>query len=139
MPIVFGALDQIRTTGTPTTTDGAVVFAEPSRKYTASLYPRRVFGKQVLKDLDLFRKVADELLVAFPDYDIGPDSAVRHQIILKPKGVLKSTLIPRLSASGHVASFGDSRDDVCMFKCSAFCGAPANASAETKEAVLMLV
>jgi hydroxymethylpyrimidine pyrophosphatase-like HAD family hydrolase len=132
----FVSTDEVVASSTLDCEDGDFIFAEQSRRYTMTLYPRQVAEKAVLKNAALLEKAFACAVGAFPDYDVTVDFEIYYNVLLKPKTALKSTLIPRLSAGGVVASFGDSRDDICMFECSTFCGAPANASQAARDGAL---
>jgi hydroxymethylpyrimidine pyrophosphatase-like HAD family hydrolase len=135
LPVVFTSTDAVVMGQAVDAGDGPFVFAEPSRKYTMTLYPRLLQNSTPVKDVDLLQEVYLRVKNEFIDYEVSQDPVTYWNILLKPKGVLKSTLLPQLSRSERIASFGDSRDDICMFECSMFSGAPENASEDAKEAV----
>lgn len=135
-PVMFTSTDAVAHGQAANTTDGTFIFAESSRNYTMTLYPRQVRDSRPIKDAKLLQRCYVHLRSVFTNYEVTCDPITYWNILLKPKGVLKSTLLPQLSRSERIASFGDSKDDVCMFECSMFCGAPLNASDDAKESVL---
>lgn len=135
--VQFVDTDKLVTNSREFTSSEPVVFCEKTRKYTATLYPR-VNQKGILQvDEDFILRVRNILESQYGlNYDIT-SSIGYGNILLTPKGALKSKPMRVIAGKNRIASFGDQVPDILMFResDSGLIGCPGNAAPEVKRFV----
>jgi len=119
------------------TGNGAIVFCEQSREYTATLYPRLMVEGVPQINGGLIEQVRDVLHEKYGrEYNIST-SSLYGNILMTPKSALKGQYMKTVAGDSFIASFGDQIPDILMFKESSpgLIGCPNNSSLEVKKFV----
>jgi hydroxymethylpyrimidine pyrophosphatase-like HAD family hydrolase len=115
---------------------GMPIYCEQTREYTATIYPRIIFNNIPVPDSEYLSYIAGKIVNAFGDpYNIDISSKY-FNITLTPKDASKGNPMRNMKI-GKIASFGDSTQDIEMFRESTagLVGCPANADLEVKDFV----
>ncbi|MFH1500618.1 MAG: HAD hydrolase family protein [archaeon] len=117
--------------------DPVEVYCEKTRVYTMTIYPRIVSNKGLQSTVSILNQV-DSLVNGHykTEYDISR-SLDYFSVMLTPKTALKSGPMKEIATDSRIASFGDSAQDILMFKESApgLIGCPSNAHQEALDYV----
>jgi len=115
-----------------------LIYCEDSRVFTSTVYPRINIAGVPTFDREFMLKTLEVLRTHYQkDYDIQTSEDYGN-IILTPRGSLKSNPMKKIAGKNRIASFGDQKQDILMFKESfrGLIGCPMNASQEVKDFVL---